>query len=492
MKIKRRKLILIFFYTVALQIFIFTVLHLNPTTAQSSFIAHLPTGYTAYSGKLQMGQACTCATGVLTGAPPPSLPPCGTFCYGSSSNTRYGWFSTTARGINSTFCRSSPCFQLDGDDAIVIQGSMSPIQNLTYYSFTFYQSFTTTNQPSNRYTATQGSVNLGLNNASLKIGSDGRYVVIVTANTNTLQVLENSLQRAGISRQIINNYLVPASLTNVGTSTYPDQLSLLLRLTAQTEIETQKVNAFIQQTVPATTVSFIKGPGINGNVAFEDLPKWENTLRVNQAEYTAKLDRSLAVLERSVINSYRQKGYSLKTRKTENLLHIDANLCRSLPINCQYDSPDAIYTGFPRDDYTNPVKPGFFKIQLAPNSDDVLMLLGVNHSLVGDETLATYLSEESQLYPEIQDGTFSFMGLYTKGSASQYIASSKSAYMYAVKIARTCGTNELYCVNVPDQGNASGQTGFYIIGRIYLDKVTKTGPNPANLIPGTLLWFTKN
>src|SRR3712207_7692129 len=35
-------------------------------------------------------------------------------------------------------------------------------------------------------------------------------------------------------------------------------------------------------------------------------------------------------------------------------------------------------------------------IQLGANSNDVLMLLGVNHSLVGDKTLAAYISQESR------------------------------------------------------------------------------------------------
>lgn len=123
------------------------------------------------------------------------------------------------------------------------------------------------------------------------------------------------------------------------------------------------------------------------------------------------------------------------------------------------------------------------------------MLLGVNHSLVGGKTLATYISQESRTSDSnSQDGTFTFVGLYTRGSANQYLTRRnrrKDSNLYAIKIARNCGSS-LYCAAVPYLGGTPENTGFYLTGRIYLDKVTKSASNPANLVPSILLWLTKN
>ncbi len=496
MKIKSGKLISFLSCTVALLIFFYGLIHSSATTAQPSFVNNLPAGYTPYSGQLATNSSCTCSTGGISGAPPPILPPCDTtFCYGSSSNTIYGWFSTTAEGINSTLaaCERPPCFQLDGDDAVVVSGTMSPIQDLTYYSFTIYQGLSPKNhQSSTRYTPIQSSVNLGVNNSNLKTGFNGQYVLIVAANTNTLEVIKNSLRTTGVPDPIINSYLIPASVANVGTSNSPDQLSFLLRLTPQSEAEIQQVTTFVQQTLPTTEVFFIKGPGVNGDVTFDDLPQWEDTLRVNDIEYKTGLDQQLTALEQAVTSVYAQQGYSVKARLTESLVHVDPNECRATSESCKYDSPDALYTGFPCDFSPISLPLGdYCNIQLGTNSDDVLMLLGVDHSLVGAQ-IATYFSEESEIVPGSKDGTFSFVGLYTQGSATPYLPSLRAAKLYAVKIARSCGSGELYCAAVPYLGETQEKTGFYTIGRIYLDKVTDTAPNPANLLPGTLLWFTRN
>ena len=498
MRIKSGKLLPFLAITVALLIFLFSQTFSESTTAQVSFIGSLPTGYTAYSGKLAIGKSCSCSTGGISGAPA-GPPPCETVpCFGSSS-TRYGWFSTNVAGIRGIACdelrktiKSLPsCFQLDGDDALVISGSMSPIQNLPYYSFTLYQSLTYKDTTESKYYPIQSSVNLGINNTTLKQGTNGKYVLIVAANTQTINVVKKALRATGVPDAIMNSYLVPASVANVGSFSYPDQLSLAFRLSFQSEAERQQANTFAQQTAPATSVVFVKGPGIKGNISFNNLPKWEDTLKVNESEYTTGLDKNLNALEAAVSYSYAKKGYKLKARIREKLLHVDANACRTNKQSCVYDSPDALYSSFPCDFSPSLLRNGNCQIELGPNNQDVLMWVGVDHSLVGNKLQAAYWSGESQSFQGGNDGTFSFVGLYTQGSAKQYLRSNKVNNLYAIKIARTCG-NELYCGTVPVIGTTPNKTGFIVVGRTYLDKTTGSGPNPANLVPASLLWFTKN
>jgi hypothetical protein len=503
MKSKLSNFFSIFVGALALLIFSYTLLQSIPTSAQTSFLGNLPRGYRAYPGQLELSASCSCS-GVISGASEP-LPRCGTttFCYGNSY-TQYAQISTTVPGINSTYCDQLkqerrlgfPCFQLDGDDAIVISGSMSPIErNFTYYSFAFYQTYTDDPRFPDDYTTTRSSANLGVNNRTLKTGLQGRYILIVTANTNTLNTVKNALKATGVPERVINSYLVPASMTNVGSSNKPDQLSLLLRITFQSDEEKQRLLTFVKQTAPNTKVAFIKGPRITGNVTFDNLPKWENTLRVNSTEYDTGLDQKLVSLEQSVTNSYSQKGYRLKARLVENLFHLNPDKCRSDPSNCGYDSPDALYSLFPCRFSPSPSLGNLScNIKIGPNSSDELMLLGVNHSTVGDKTLASFISKESNPAPGSRDGTFTIAGLYTQGSANQYLGAANAANLYAVKIARNCGS-ELYCATLSNKAGADAtaeKIGFSVLGRAYLDKVTGSAPNPANLVPSVLLWFTKS
>lgn len=499
MKRRLKQIIALLAGTLTLVLLVYLPFHPQPTTAQTSFIGSLPTGYTAYPGTLAVGKYCTCSTVGITGAPP-GPPPCETDnCFGSSSS-RYAWVKTSTAGIRGRFCDQArltnksipPCFQLDGDDALVISGSMSPIQNLPYYSFTTYQTLSYNEASETKYTRIQSSVNLGFNNINLRQGANGKYVLIVAASTNTINVVKQALLRTGVPDAITNSYLIPASVANVGTSSYPEQLSLLLRLTGQSEAEKQQLNTFIQQTIPATTVFFIKGPGTTGNVTFANLPKWEDTIRANSLEYRLGLDQRLAELERNVRIKYAKQGYKLKARIPESLLHVEPNECRTTFKTCVYDSPDAVYSSFPCEFSPSPVRNGNCQITLAKNSDDVVMWLGVDHTLVGSKNQAAFWSGESQAFKGGTDGTFAFIGLYAQGSAKQYLPRTKANSLYAVKITRNCG-KEQYCTPIQYiERERNAKTGFIVVGRTYLDKLTGSGPSPANLVPSALLWFTKN
>lgn len=492
---------------IALSLFIYTLFNSGITTAQSTFAGNLPPGYALYSGQLLMGKSCSCATGAITGAP--SLPPsCGTNrCFGNSY-TRYGVISTNADAVKSTTCdvikqatgrNIPPCFQLDGDDAVVITGSLSPVQNLAYYSYTLYQNLTADSRSPTAYTFIESSVGTTPNISNFKLGSNGKYALIMTASTSTLNIIKSALLNSGVPDAITNSYLIPTEVTNVGKTDYPDQLSLQLRLTYQSEPEKQNIINFVEQTAPATRVLFVKAPGTNGDITFNNISSWEDTLRADDIEYRTRLDQRLNLLEQSVTNTYLRRGFTLKARLLQSLRHVDPNECRESLTDCAFDSPDALYSSFPCDFSPTELSSGNCNIQLGLNNEDVLMLIGVDHTLVGDQTLAAYFSQESKAIPGSKDGTFSFMGLHTQNSAKQYWPRTQGDNLYAVKIARYCGRAP-FCAAVPYQRYAPDQprfypdqdTGFYIVGRIYLDKATGSGPNPANLIPAILLWFTKS
>lgn len=471
--------------------------------ANSTFQENLPPGYQVNSGSLVVGQSCSCASFGLPGAPPPP-PPCsetGTedeLCFGSS-NTRYAWAYTNVAGINGQECVEKqnedytigPCFQLDGDDAVVIYGKTP--EQITYYSMTLYNSLSYS-QSLGDYAVTMASINLDLNNRNLKTASslpfNSNYAVIITSNTGTLKAVKSALIKSGIPDKAINSYLFPAKYANAATSANPEQLSFLFRLTTQTPQEKQRVNTFVEQTAPATKVAFIKAPGTTGDVTDSSLKRWEDNLRTDTTEYQQQLDKKLDSLQANVVNYYQQQGYTLKYNLTEKMKHSEPIECITNFTSCAYDSPNALYTTFPCDFSSFPITALGCGIRL--EDGDFLMLVGVDHTTVvtdSNKGLATYFSYESK--GSVDGETFSFVGLYTQGSANRFLSSVDAANLYAIRINPYSCDNDPYCVIAFSKGTPQDNP-FFFIGRVYLDKVTATGPNPANLIPARLLWFTKS
>ncbi|MBD2429614.1 MULTISPECIES: hypothetical protein [Fischerella] len=466
--------------------------------ANSTFKENLPPGYQLYSGALVVGQSCSCADFGLPGAP--KAPPCpettDDICFGSS-NTRYAWAYTDVAGIKGEECVEKqqegltigPCFQLDGDDAVVIYGK-TPDQ-ITYYSMTLYNSLAY-NQSAGDYALTMASINLDLNNRNLQTANsspfNSNYAIIVTSNTGTLNAVRNALIKSGIPAKAINNYIFPAKYANAATSATPEQLSFLLRMTTQTTQERQRVDTFAQQTAPNTKVVFVKAPGTTGDVTDAQLKHWEDNLRTDTTEYQQQLDKKLDSLQANVVNYYQQQGYTLKHTITETLKHSDPVGCNTNYNFCAYDSPNAIYTSYVCDFAQVTV----LGCAISPKQGDFLMLIGVDHSSVvadPNKGLATYFSYESK---GAKGESFSFVGLYTQGSANRFFPLGDGSNLFAIRISPySCG-DDPYCVIPYSKGSPEDENSFFLLGRVYLDKVTATGPNPANLIPARLLWFTKS
>ncbi|WP_315784815.1 hypothetical protein [Fischerella sp. JS2] len=468
-------------------------------TANSTFQENLPPGYQLSAGTLVVGQSCSCASFGLPGAPsaPPCAPTEGNLCFGSS-NTRYAWAYTDVAGIKGEKCAEKqneglmigPCFQLDGDDAVVIYGK-TPDQ-ITYYSMTLYNSLAY-NPSSSDYAITMASINLDLNNRNLQTTTsspfNSNYALVITSNTNTFNVVKNALIKSGIPAKAINSYLFPAKYANAATTTNPTQLSFLFRMTTQTAQERQRVNAFVEQTAPNTKVVFVKSPGTTGDVTDANLKRWEDNLRIDNSEYQKLLDQKLNSLQANVVSYYQQQGYTLKHTITETIKHSDPVACNENFGFCAYDSPNALYTSYTCDfsPVVTAVGCGFVL-----ENGDFLMLIGVDHSTVvtdPNKGLATYFSYESKGFANGQ--TFSFVGLNTQGSANRFFSSGDGTNLFAIRINPYSCANDPYCVIPFNQGTPQENT-FFLLGRVYLDHVTATGPNPANLIPARVLWFTKN
>lgn len=238
---------------------------------------------------------------------------------------------------------------------------------------------------------------------------------------------------------------------------------------------------------PVINVAFVKGPRQNGDVT--TIPNWTETLRDNPVELS--LGSNLDTLQQSVLNTYAQQGYTLKQALNEEIRHVDSDVTRATDQFGAYDSPDANYTSF-RGGQEDPLLGSIIRFE---SDDDILIMIGADHTITGDNTNATYWSYESKAVGPSTPKTFSFTNYYTTNSAAQFVSPEVAQDLFAVKIARSSifGGGQPYMVNIPvDSGTTSLQNQFSIVGRVYLDKITGSGPNPANLLPSRILWLTKS
>lgn len=263
---------------------------------------------------------------------------------------------------------------------------------------------------------------------------------------------------------------------------------------------------------PVIKAAFIKGPGVEGDVTEEF--RWEDLLdqgllRENSVETDLGLVDTLELLEGNIIEAYTQAGYTLVDQylegnkegvpSAEELTaknHIDVEPCRGLGY-CAFDSPDALYSTFVKLDTTAEtlVAAESERNRIEINSpDDVIVLFGVDHSSIGDGTLASYISFAS-IFESQSVSSFSFTGAQAQGSADQYLPSDLSEHLFAVNIvpSNQFGDDTPFTVNIPfeDLISADNPLSLTINGRAFLDEITATAPNPANLIPARLLVFSR-
>jgi hypothetical protein len=497
---------------------------LSNSSGGGSFIGNLPVGYQAFSGTLiRTDDFTTAVEGGIYGAPPPETASGDAVSFGNPI-TRYAWAYTPQPGIGYDYrpqesgFQIPPSFQLDGDDALVLFGRTSP--SISYMSLNLYNTLRPRSDGAegkvDGYMYSGSSIGLGLNQTNLRTTKDNgeapfnnQFALIVTSNITTRDQIQASLIRTGIPGTIINSYLFPENFADVGKTEKPNQLSFLLRYTFQTESERQIIDQYMENIPairnpvdfdeytlqsygsnvanPVINVAFVKGPKQNGDVT--TIPNWTDTLRDNPVELS--LGSNLDTLQQSVLNTYAQQGYTLKQALNEEIRHVDSDVTRATDQFGAYDSPDANYTFF-RGGEENPVLGSIIRFE---SDDDILIMIGADHTITGDNTNATHWSYESKPVVLSNPKTFSFTNYYTTNSAAQFVSPEVAQDLFAVKIARSniFGGGQPYTVNIPvDSGTTPQQNQFVVLGRVYLDKITGSGPNPANLLPSRILWLTKS
>jgi hypothetical protein len=81
-----------------------------------------------------------------------------------------------------------------------------------------------------------------------------------------------------------------------------------------------------------------------------------------------------------------------------------------------------------------------------------------------------------------------FEGVEAIGSAQQYWPEAGDRF-FAYKFALNC-MGDPWCYEIPTgEGGVDPGERFNVNGRIYLDPVSKTGPDPGNFLPTYMIWY---
>jgi hypothetical protein len=183
-------------------------------------------------------------------------------------------------------------------------------------------------------------------------------------------------------------------------------------------------------------------------------------------------------------------------------LPLEGRTCIATLTNCLGDTRDAAYLDGdePLRSSTPGIQPAGPSWVLTADPSDFLMVVGVLHNLV-DPPMATYTNVATYDVAKSM-GVTAMDNTKMAGSARPYFgfagdadASDPIDMLYAIRVSRSCGPSEPYCLSVPtDPPTFPGiplTAALTLVERAYVNPQTLVGPDPTELLPPTVLHFHK-
>ncbi len=404
-------------------------------------------------------------------------------------------------------------FMMRPDEAIVYVGPTPP--KCDYFSFTPFVFVRHKNPILTKGDWLFAAVGDPLNNAIIKTKGGSPFgantMVIFTADEHIYQRIYNIAQSAGYGASMINRYVIPSTVVNLGISTESDSLVILMR-TANFKNQTQADN-YLNNPSYATVLRVTPNPASKHLEPYA----WPDA-RVREVGP-----------EGGVLNAELRAGlHRLKAAIIKKTPHVSSQSYES--VRWFYDSRDVL----PDD----PESPAYRKFVAGESSDtpylrtsengepanfilgpnDMVVVYGVNHAAT---RLATYSSfgvygdwqTNVNCVPNyiigcndrIWNGVAGMTSLDFTGSAEVYIPRDPMApYLYAVRVVRgSCPERDKYCTvlpeptlnwwvtpSVPGTSDGVGLDQPATVGyRAYLNPKTKSGPSYRDIIPDWAIWF---
>ena len=364
-------------------------------------------------------------------------------------------------------------FQMSGNDVIVVVGKT--ISDARYMSFQLYQ--IDRYVPGEGREETESSIGLGINNLTLNYYGpdpfDGYFVMIVSASTAAGGSVKDYFINSGVPPGAINEYYFHRDFANGRLVDTADNLTFMYRITCA---EDAALAAFLEST-PLKYYLIQGETSATGDV--DSMEEWAP--RPDSTELDQE-DDLMTLLERIILHYWPQYGMPHKVA-SESIRHMNPNECRAedaLPGTCHYETPDALYNSF---NYS----PTYGISPQLDDEDDFVLIVGVNHTLFGLNTYYGYF-----VYP-VRHSVSSpgFIDSEVAGSAQPYWPEAGDRF-FAYKFGLNC-EGDPWCVDIAslEQAIEPGEN-FNINGRIYLDPLSMTGPNPSNFVPSIMLWYKGN
>jgi hypothetical protein len=417
-------------------------------------------------------------------------------------------------------------WQLREDEAMVLVGETPP--EVRYFSFSTYAYFLPDDPLTSGVDEAQEprGIEVGdtLNLATIHtIGPDpflAPIVYVITGHRETEQRVRDAALAAGYPAAIINVQAISPVIAPLGIGPQDTVFALGFRsavAASQAALTEYIVNANTHMRVFRVTPLNEDGE-LQVEPVFADDPEPVPVLRPKGTGYTEmELYPALKSLRAAILNRYASlfpgdPGYPYKELDTDiwSIANDRLGICEKPYANLQRGLFAVACT---RDNNYLTTGPMF---KLRNNVDEFAIVYGVNHQATGKSTYASFslydhpmaqiglgttVSTKFDLRP---DGTGS-----PGDSARQYLSPDDPYYqyadkLYAWKVARDCGEDEPYCLEVTTEflnpvgedytcpaylDYENGEDWLFFIFRNYMEPATKVGPDDNELVYDRAIYF---
>jgi hypothetical protein len=423
-------------------------------------------------------------------------------CYGNNANAPYlvaylpnapGQSPGVVNTMYNPATGLAPSYRLGEDEAVVLAGSTPP--QSAYFSYTPYLMIRTLKNAQDESVRTRifDSLTDSFNTVRIKTAGTPagrlgnpfaqRFVVIYAADSAIAERARTGMIKAGYPEEIININPLPSQLLNMGHEQDSDELNIVNRVALpfnQAEMDSYLAapNTAVYRLTPQKPVPTTPFP-------VSALISRKTGISETAAVTDVDLNKALGQLRDTILSTH--KGY-IATELTTGLWLYDGRQCMEMDLDCLGDSRDTTYLRSPAGAKDITIGPPYFTL----DKDEFVIVYGVNHA-------ATYKTTYSSFGLYAAERMLGIKGVTSEtyaNSSADYLKDPRAAhYLYAWKIARTCGEKEEHCIEIPASDCSTGAVGasltsnLLIAFRNYQNLTTGVGPALDEILPDRVIHF---
>ncbi|MCR5233094.1 MAG: hypothetical protein K6E53_04215 [Lachnospiraceae bacterium] len=385
-------------------------------------------------------------------------------------------------------------FKLRQDEAVVVITELpDPCKYWSFIAYDMFKAqkegrdyskekgfFSIGDEESGLYHTVFGSIGSPVNMLNAKHDGDSSFgtkaVIVMCANSETGDLVTESLVQAGYTESMINVMEIPADVYNMGLDKGADTFSLFGRI-SQPE-DKKAYDDYIEGLPENATVYRVTPNKETEEAPFDPKPLKPRGSGVHEAAQVTSCTKNLDEIRKEIIDRYSDE-YDYEELTTEIGI-IDGLTAYTNDVNANGDVHDAAYLLSPD-----------FKLN---SDDDFVVVYGVNHKTTGK---AKYFNAVLHARPML-NGVCTVFDSMVSGSADEFLPEdiSKNDEFYAYKMART-ELDDTTAVIPYSTGNKQGKfygvdndNPVFMLFRLYLDE-TEVGASYYELVNDRVIVFHK-